>query len=1028
MTARTILVAAVLLAAAITRTEAQEPVTIEGIVTGDGQALRGASVRITELNLGATTDANGRYSLIVPSSRVRGQTVTLTARATRYQPRSVTIQLVGGSLTQNLELASSRTAAEPNPGHPLPSREPVTSDRADSTALGSGFDLITGLTGRYPGLRVSTSTSRGGSALLLSRGLRSLNGSSNALVVLDGIPLEGTNFTSASQRFGFGGFDYGTGVQDINPSDVLSVRLLQGAEATLVYGGRGANGVLEITSRNGRGLNGIEVVASHRLLFDSPLILPSFQDTYGQGSQGLYSFFNGQGAGVNDDVPESWGPEFKGQPLPQASYTEPRFGDVRYWLPRANNVRDYFTSGHTNLTDASVVGGNDRGDFRISLRNVSSPQLSPEANVSRRGISASGSNQFGTRLRATAHLSYIATSFDNLAGTGFDEGNPFASLVRTPRQIDVAELRSHLRDSTDEEITWIYTGNRNNPWFAPLLNENGNDRGHLIAGANADFTVTPWLNAIGAASTDRVSEDRSFSIARGWLGGFETEFGRSPFNKGGYQTQDITAHEDNLEARLLAHPSARGSWKYSFGAGVGLRRNVADISTIAFDSALVAGDTMATRLALEGRNDTSSAYTLGMFATASAAFREVGSLTVSMHRERADYLPKANETHSYPSVLGQLDLRSMSSMLKDRTSAAGLRASWTRTSNDITPYMVRSIYSGGAGAVARGSTLMPEMTTIAQGGVDLGFGSRIGLSATAYSERTAELIGAKGGEASNIPAALKNRGVQLAASVVPVSRGGVEWTANASITRNASEVEAVDDVNFGALLGFDVGPKQWGVSLQGLPGKPYAALVGTRFLRDATTGELLLANGLPQPTATDTILGFSQPKWFGGVSNSVRYRGVELSFLLDGQFGGSVFSATNMWGAVYGNLAETEFRPDTGIVIAGTDAATNQPNETHVSTEDYYHALGAIAERWVYSASFVKLRELRVGTSFGVPSMGGFQNSRVEVSLIGRNLGMWAKAPNIDPEAVISTSSYQGFELGQPPRTRSLGLQITVVP
>ena len=238
---KTFVIAALLSVAAISRVQAQEPVTIDGYVTGEGQPLRGASVRIAELNLRATTDANGRYSLIVPSSRVRGQTVTLSASATRFQPRSVSIQLVGGSLNQNFELSSSRTApVDPVAGRPLPSRDAVVSDRADSATFGAGFDLSTALIGRFPGLRVSTATSRGGSALLLSRGFRSLSGSSNALIVLDGIPLEGTNYTNASQRFGFGGFDYGTAIQDINPSDILSVRLLQGAEATLEYGGRGA--------------------------------------------------------------------------------------------------------------------------------------------------------------------------------------------------------------------------------------------------------------------------------------------------------------------------------------------------------------------------------------------------------------------------------------------------------------------------------------------------------------------------------------------------------------------------------------------------------------------------------------------------------------------------------------------------------------------------------------------------------------------------------------------------------------------
>jgi hypothetical protein len=1033
---RQFFVAALLLAAILTPLRAQDPVTIDGFVTGEGQPLRGASVRIAEFGLSATTDANGRYSLIVPSSRVRGQTVTLTARATRFQPRSVSIQLLGGSLTENFELASSRTAVtEPARDRPLEPRAAVTADRADSGALGSGFDLSTGLTGRIPGLRVATSTARGGSALLLSRGLRSINGSSNALIVLDGIPLEGTNFTSAAQRYGFGGFDYGAAIQDINPSDVLSVRLLQGAEATMSYGGRAANGVVEITSRNGRGLNGIEVAASHRLSFDSPLRMPSFQDRYGQGSQGLYSFFDGQGGGVNDAVPESWGPELTGQPRTQASFTEPRFGAVRYWLPRTGNLRNYFAAARSNISDASVVGGNDRGDFRVSLRNVSSPMLSPESSIGRRGISARGSERFGSRLHGGAHLSYVSTTFDNLSGSGFDEGNPTAALLRTPRQVDLDSLRVHLRDANKDQITWIYAGNRNNPWFSPLLNHNGNDRSHVTVGGNLDVTLTPYLDAVGMASTDRVTEARSFSVERGWLGGFSTELGRSPFTAGGYQSQDVTAHEDNLEARLQAHPSARGDWRYAFAGGIGLRRNVANVSSVVFDSARVAGDTMATRVALEGRQDSSSAYTVGLFASASATFREAATVTLSLHRERADYLPKANETRAYPSALAQLDLRSLSSLFRDGTSVANLRASWTRTSSDLTPFMIRSIYRGAQSAddialdsttaISRGSTLVPEITTIMQSGIDLGFAAnRLGLSLTFYDERTADLIVGGITEAMNA-GALRNRGLQAALTIVPVNRGGVEWTANASVTRNSSAIESLGDTT----SRLSVGPSRWGVSLEAITGQPFAAIVGTKFQRDASTGELLLVNGLPQPTAADTaVLGFSQPNWFGGIANTVRYGRAELSFLLDGQIGGKVFSATNMWGAVYGTLAETGFRPDTGIVIAGTDAATNQPNAIHVSTEDYYHALGAIAERWVYNASFMKLREVRLGTSFDVPSVAGFQNSRVEISLIGRNLAMWAKAPNIDPESVISTSSYQGFEFGQPPRARSVGLQFTIVP
>jgi hypothetical protein len=155
--------------------------------------------------------------------------------------------------------------------------------------------------------------------------------------------------------------------------------------------------------------------------------------------------------------------------------------------------------------------------------------------------------------------------------------------------------------------------------------------------------------------------------------------------------------------------------------------------------------------------------------------------------------------------------------------------------------------------------------------------------------------------------------------------------------------------------------------------------------------------------------------------------GVDLNVLFDVRQGGRIFSATNRMGAVAGVLAETAFRPDTGLLIAGVDVATGAANTTHVTTEDYYHALAAIGERWVYDASFVKLREARA--TFDLPLHAiGLHAQRLRASVIGRNLAIWTNAPNIDPETVLSTASYRGAEMGQLPTTRSVGVQLSVTP
>jgi hypothetical protein len=202
------------------------------------------------------------------------------------------------------------------------------------------------------------------------------------------------------------------------------------------------------------------------------------------------------------------------------------------------------------------------------------------------------------------------------------------------------------------------------------------------------------------------------------------------------------------------------------------------------------------------------------------------------------------------------------------------------------------------------------------------------------------------------------------------------------------------------------------------------------FLRDGASNQLLLRQGhpLPDTVAGARVLGNAQPRWTGGLTNSLRYQALELSVLVDVRWGGQLFSATNMLGSYSGVLAQTAFRPDTGLLVSGIDIATGKPNATHVSAQDYYHALLPIHQQWVYDASFAKLREARLTISVSPNLPGLRQGGALRASLIGRNLFLWARAPNIDPETTLSTSSFQGIELGQLPATRSLGIQLSVTP
>jgi hypothetical protein len=252
----------------------------------------------------------------------------------------------------------------------------------------------------------------------------------------------------------------------------------------------------------------------------------------------------------------------------------------------------------------------------------------------------------------------------------------------------------------------------------------------------------------------------------------------------------------------------------------------------------------------------------------------------------------------------------------------------------------------------------------------------------------------------------------------------MQWDVTLGWARNVNRVEALN----GGTTDVPLGPSVWGAALVARPGSPVGAIVGTRFLRDGASHALLLSKGLPLSDGSRSVLGSWQPDWTSSLGSSLQLGPVQVSMLADARIGGRIFSATNLWGSYAGTLQATVDRPTQGLLIAGVDSGSRSTNAIRVSAQDYFHALGGIGEPWVYDASSVKLREARVSYTFSLPAALGLQVRTVRFTLIGRNLLGWAKAPNIDPETTLSTSPFQGFEMGQLPTTRSLGLQIGIAP
>ena len=1033
---------------------AQDAVTVTGHVSSGSMPVRGASVRLDALDLGAMTDAEGRYSFIVPSIRVRGQTVALTARFLRLRPQSVDVTLIGGSLVRDFELTAAdgtppvrsdrpRVATPPRSPEPGVTRPPTASvpnvpdvialdTRAafntfaptiDSTALqdlAGPTNLASALTGRFAGLEVLGSSALGGTSAMFVRGPRTIAGLTQPLIAVNGILIDNDNITNAMQQSGGGGFDYGSAISDLNLDDIASVQLLRGPAASLRFGGRAANGVLVVTTKSGRGLSGMSVSASQQFVRSSPLRLPDYQNAYGQGLAGKFAFFNGKGGGINDAVDQSWGPLLDGQPIPQASLTEAARPEVRAFVSLPTNVRDYFINGKTLITNVAVQGGNESGQFRVGLSNRSGAGVTPESHLTSRSAVVTAGMQPGLRFTLNGDLQLYTDRGQDRPGSGFDESNGVSVFSHMPRQVDVLAYQTHLRDLNRAQLSWNYAGH-NNPWFAVLENDNHDDRTRWLAGGSASYALSNWLTATASAGTDQLSDKRFLTVASGWMGGFPYYRGRGDFSTGGFQNDDISASHVNADVVLRAAPRTTGATSYVFTLGAGRRSDNLDMTTLGTDR-LVDSTTPATA-AWKGTSNTNA-----LFGGVEASLRDFISVSAAARTESASLLSGSSATTLYPAILASVDLtRADSARPRGALDMFVLRGGWSRSGNDATAGVLQRLgVTSSTSSATLSQISSPETTTGWEAGTTIRMlRSRVGLDVTYYNERSEDLVFASGASFLRT-GVVSNKGIEASVSLIPLRiTNSVEWSVGANIGRNENVVESVS----GGVSSVALAPSFGGITVEARTGLPLGALVGLGFQRDGS-GQLLLRDGHPlaDSVAGFRVLGQSLPSWTGGLSSSIRSGGFELAVLFDTHRGGQVFSASNRAGAYSGNLAETSFRPDSGLLIAGLDVATGRANSVHVSTEDYYHSLGDVAERWIYDASFVKLREARVSFSLPLQFISAVHAQSGRASIIGRNLAMWTNAPDIDPETALSTSTFRGAEMGQLPTAKSIGFQLSLTP
>ncbi|MDN5204958.1 SusC/RagA family TonB-linked outer membrane protein [Fulvivirgaceae bacterium BMA10] len=1032
---------------------AQE-ISISGkVISGeDVTGLPGVNVLIKGTDIGTITDFEGNYKIAVPSTES-----TLVFSYVGFLSQEIA---VGNQTVINITLdTDAKKLSEVVVTALGVEREAkalgyaVQEVQGDELTEARETNVVNSLSGRVAGVQVTNGSSGVGSTSLVTiRGESSLvPGNSSPLFVVDGIPIN--NETISNRTEGNLETDYGNGAQDLNPDDIESISVLKGANASALYGSRGANGVILITTKSGSGTKGIGVSVNSNITFEEPLRIPKYQNQYGQGAGFQFEFGDGFGGGVNDNIDESWGPRLDGQLIRQHdSPTSNGFrggdshpsidrGDITptSWIAHPDNIESFFESGKTFTNNVALTGGNEFGNFRLSVTDLDNEGILPNTNYKRRTYALNANYNLTNKLRATASVNYINSSSDNRPNNSYGTENIMYLWVWFGRQIDMNSLRNYWQPGLEGVQQFNYNYNwHDNPFFTMFENTNAFEKDRIIGNISLTYDITDELSFMVRTGTDFFNElrvgKRAFSTQR--------------FANGQYREDDIYFNEANTDFLLTYNKEINNDFQLSVSAG-GNRRDVTDRYKRTSANELSIPNIYNfenSRIPLALTQSNAKKRVNSLYGFANLSYKNMVFLDITGRNDWSSTLPKDNNSYFYPSVSlsGILtDILSVSS--SSALSFAKLRLGWAQVGNDTEPYRLRNVFNfqqpfGSTQQVSESGTinnsnLKPEQLTSFEVGADLRFfNGRLGLDVTYYKTSSKNQIlnlplDITSGYNSRIVNAgkIENSGIELMLTGTPVQiSNGFRWDVSANFTRNRSKIVELID----GLKTYRISNNY--VQVLAKVGGRMGDIYGTGF-EETSDGQIIHnEDGFAIRDNTLKKLGNYNPDFMVGLSNNFSYKGFNLGVLFDWRQGGEIMSRTVLIGGTSGMMDFTVNGREEGIISEGVirnDDGTFRPNDVRISGRDYYWWTynRNNEEVGIFDASFLKLREVKFGYTLPNKLLKNLPFKDVNLSVVGRNLALWTENPHFDPESISFNGGtiVPGVEDMATPTSRSVGFNLS---
>ena len=998
--------------------------TVSGTVTsqGDNLPIPGVSVKIVGASGGAITGSDGKYSVSVPSGATALQ-FSFIGYTTQNKPINssgvINVALVGDSQGLNEVVVTALGIRREKKALGFS----VTEVKGDELANVGNQNVLNSMNGKVAGVQVISSGGAPGQAarIVIRGGNKSITGNNEPLFVIDGVPISNSNDgnSAANEVEGVGTPNRSA---DINPDDIETMTVLKGSAASVLYGNRGSNGVVLITTKSGKASKGKPVITfNSNFALDNAINLPEFQTEFAQGTNGVYQ----------EGVSRSFGPRIAGQEV--MSNAAGKNVTLQAFDPR----KDFLRTGSLINTNLSIAQSTEKTDYYFSAGQSKQESIVPNQGFNKANVRLNINNKISEKLSFGVNVGYTR-SWGDVPSLGQSGSNPFFALFGMPVSWN---LKGYGYEREDGSQINFRGGAFDNPLWTVNKTFNNTQTDRLTGAVNAAYKANDWLDF-----SYRLGNDYYNDITKSF---FDIKTGSSP---NGALTNTNTYRQE-LTSTFLININKRISEDFNFSATLGQDYNQRKSHTqqqVGTALSLPGISTMNNVAAFSPDYEyLSLRRTIGAFADLKFDYKNFLFLNITGRNEWSSTLPTNNRSYFYPGVNAAFVFNEVLGINPDVLSFGKIRAGFAKTTRDADPYQIYNTYaksSFGDGFtdgvefpfgptpgftvsdLVRNANLKPESTKEFEFGTELRFlKNRIGLDVTYFENKNTDgIVAIDISPATGFTNAVLNsgatrsRGIEIGFNASPVRSADFNWDINVTFSRIRSKVlETYPGVDKLYLGGFSGNPAIYAVK-----GERYGSIIGTGYARDEQGRVITDDDGLP--TFVDGMnLGHTEADWTGGIRNSFKYKGIGFDFLIDTRQGGFMYNGTEESLDFYGVTKGTADR-EKDFVFPGVNENSGQPNDVVIKKDGDYYSFAQGNEEYVYKNNWVKLREANLNYTFNLNKEKSIKS--LTVGVYGRNLFIWTHVPHVDPESSsFGTGNGQGATRFAFPTTRSFGLNLKAV-